>query len=167
MPSNHLILCHPRLLLPSIFPSIKVFSSESVLHIKWPKYRSYSFGISPSNGCAGLISFRMDCLDLLASKGLSRVFSNTTVQEHQFLGAQPFLWSNSHIHTWLLEKTIVLTRQTFVGKVRPLLFNTRSRFVIAVNTDLPVWSAEALLQYSPISPPSFVLNCPIKYVSVC
>ena len=88
MPSNHLILCHPLLLLPSIFPSIRVFSSESVLHTRWPKDWSFSFNISPSNEYSGLSSFRMDWLDLLASKGLSRVFSKTTVQKHQFFGAQ-------------------------------------------------------------------------------
>ena len=85
MPSNHLILCRPLLLLSSIFPSIRVFSNESTLHIRWPKYWSFSFSISPSNEYPGLISFRMDWLDLLESKGLSRVFSNTTVQKHQFL----------------------------------------------------------------------------------
>ena len=85
MPSNHLILCHP-LLLPSIFPSIRVFSNESALHIRWPKYWSFSFNISPSNEHPGLI-FRMDWISL-QSKDLSRVFSNTTVQKHQFFGAQ-------------------------------------------------------------------------------
>ena len=88
MPSNHLILCRPLLLLPSIFPSIKVFSKESALRIRWPKYWSFSFSISPSNEYSGLISFRMDWLGLLASQGLSRVFSNTTVQKHQFFGTQ-------------------------------------------------------------------------------
>ena len=88
MPSNHFILCHPLLLLPSIFPSIRVFSTESVLHIRWPKYCSFSFSISPPNEYSGLISFRMDWLGLLAVQGLSRVFSNTTVQKHQFFGAQ-------------------------------------------------------------------------------
>ena len=83
IPSNHLILCHPLLLLPSIFPSFRVFSNESALCIKWPKYWSFSFNISPSNEYSGLISFRMDWFDLLQSKGLSRVFSNTTVQKHQ------------------------------------------------------------------------------------
>ena len=87
MPSNHLILCHP-LLPPSIFPSIRVFSNESALHIRWPNYCSFSFNISLSNEYSGLISFRMDWLDLLQSKGLSRVFSNTTVQKHQFFGTQ-------------------------------------------------------------------------------
>ena len=104
MPSNHLILCHPLLLLPSIFPSIKVFSKESVLLIRWPKDWCFSFNISPSNEYSGLISFRMDWLDLLAVQGTFKSFSNTTVQKHQFFGAQLSLWSNSHIHTWTLEK---------------------------------------------------------------
>ena len=82
MPSNHRIFCHPLLLLPSIFPSIRVFSNESFLHIMWPKYWSFSFSISPSNEYSGLISFRIDWLDLLA---VSRVFSNTTVPKHQFV----------------------------------------------------------------------------------
>ena len=88
MPSNHLILCCPLLLLPSIFPSIRVFSNESALHIRWPNYWSFSFNISPSNEHPGLTSFRMDWLDLLAVQELSRVFSSTTVQKHQFFGAQ-------------------------------------------------------------------------------
>ena len=88
MLSNHLILCHPFLLLPSIFPSTRVFSNESALRIRWPKYWSFSFSFSPSNEHQGLISLRMDWLDLLASKGLSRVFSNTTVQKYQFFIAQ-------------------------------------------------------------------------------
>ena len=91
MPCNHLILCSLLLLLPSIFPSNRVFSSESVLRIRWPKYWSFSFSISPSNEYSGWIS--------LQSKGLSRVFSNTTVQKHQFFGTQPSSQSNSHIHT--------------------------------------------------------------------
>ena len=102
MPSNHLILCHPPLRLPSIFPSIRVFSNEAALRIRWPKYWSFSFNISPSMntqdwsplGWTGWIS--------LQSKGLSRVF-NTTVQKHQFFSVQLSLWSKSHIHTWLLE----------------------------------------------------------------
>ena len=88
MPSNHLILCGSFLLLPLIFPNIRVFSNESVLHIMWPKYWSFSFNVSPSNEYSGLISFRMDWFDLLVSKGLSRVFSNTTIQKHQFFSAQ-------------------------------------------------------------------------------
>ena len=104
MPSSHLILCCPLLLPAPIPPSIKVFSNELTLHIRWPKYWSFSFSISPSNEHPGLISFRMDWLDLLAVRGLSRVFSNTTVQKHQFFGTQLSLRSNSHVHTWLLEK---------------------------------------------------------------
>ena len=97
MLSNHPIICCSLLLLPSIFPSIRVFSSESVLCIRWPEYWSFSF--NPSNKYSGLISFRIDWFDLLAVQGLSRVFSNTTVQKHQFFSAQLSLWSNSHIHT--------------------------------------------------------------------
>ena len=97
LPSNHLILSCPLLLQPLIFPTIRVFSNESPLHIKWPKY--WSFSISPSNEYSGLIFFRIDWFYLLAVKGLSRVFSSTTVQKRQFFGAQPSLWSNSHIHT--------------------------------------------------------------------
>ena len=99
MPSKHLILGHPLLLLPSIFPSISVFSNESALCVRWPKYWSFSFNITPSNEHPGLIAFRMDWLISLQSKGLSRVFSNTTVQKHQFFSAQPSSQSNSHIHT--------------------------------------------------------------------
>ena len=97
MPSNHVILYHP-LLLTSILPSFRVFSNESVLHIKWPKYWSFNFSISPSNEYSGLVSFRIDWLDLLADQGTLRVFSSTTVQKHQSFGTQPSLWSNSHIH---------------------------------------------------------------------
>ena len=104
MPSSHLILCCPLLLLPPSLPSIRVFSNESTLHMRWPKYWSFSFSISPSKEIPGLISFRMDWLDLLAVQGLSRVFSNTTVQKHQFFSIQPSSQSNSHIHTWPLEK---------------------------------------------------------------
>ena len=97
IPSNHLIpFCHPLLLLPSVFPSIRVFSNESVLHIRWPKYRSFSFSISPFNKYSGLISFRMDWFDLLAVQESS---SSTTIQKYQFFGTQLSLWSNSHIHT--------------------------------------------------------------------
>ena len=99
-PSHPLL---PLLLLPSIFPSNSVFFSESILCIWRPK-KSFSFSISPSKEIPGLISFRMDWLDLLASKGLPRVFSNATVQKHQFFGAQPSSQSNSYIHTWPLEK---------------------------------------------------------------
>ena len=104
MPSNHLILCRPLLLLLPIPPSIRVFSNESALRMRWPKYWSFSFSISPSNEHPGLISFRMDWLISLQSKGLSRVFSNTTVQKLQFFGTQLSSQSNSHIRTWPLEK---------------------------------------------------------------
>ena len=97
MPSSYLILCRPLLLLTSIFLSIRVFSNVSALHIRGPKYWSFSFNISPSNEDPGLISFRIAWLDSLQSKGLSRVFSNTTVQKHQFFSTQTFLWSNPHI----------------------------------------------------------------------
>ena len=97
MPSNHLILCHPLLLLPSIFPSIRVFSNESPLHIRWPKY--WNFSISSSNEFSGLISFRMDWFDLLAVQGTLKSLLQHTVQKLQFFGAQLSLWSNSHIHT--------------------------------------------------------------------
>ena len=103
MPSSHLILCRPLPLLPPIPPSIRVFSTESTLHMRWPKSWSFSFSIMPSKEIPGLI-FRMDWLISLQSKGLSRVFSNTTVQKHQFFGAQPSSQSNSHIHTWPQEK---------------------------------------------------------------
>ena len=98
MPSSHLNLCHPLLLLPPIPPSIRVFSNESTLRMRCPKYWSFSFSIIPSKEIPGLISFRMDWLDLLAFQGLSRVFSKTTVEKHQFFSSQPFSQSNSHIH---------------------------------------------------------------------
>ena len=104
MPSKHLVLCHPLLLLPSILPSIRVFSSDSVLFIRWPQFWSFSFRISPSNEYSGLISFRIGWFDLLAVQGALRIFSNSNFQKHQFFGTQPSLWSNSHICTWLLEK---------------------------------------------------------------
>ena len=116
MPSVHLILCHPLLLLPAIFPSIRVFSNESVLIIRWPENWSFSFSINPSNDYSGLISFRMDWWVSLQSNGLSRVFSNT-VQKHQFFGCSAFFivqLSHPYITT---GKTIPLTIHTFVSKV--------------------------------------------------
>ena len=104
MPSNHLILCRPLLLLPSIFPSIRVFSNESALRIRWPKYWSFSFNISPSSNTQDLSPLGWTGWIPVQSNGLSRVFSNTTVQKHQFFGAQLSSQSNSHIHPWLLEK---------------------------------------------------------------
>ena len=114
--TNYLILCYPLLLPPSVFASIRSFSNESVLHIRWPKYWSLSFSISPSNEYSGLISFRIDWLGLLVSRGLSRVFSNTTVQKHQFLQHSAFfIVQLSHLYM-TTGKTIALTRRTFVAK---------------------------------------------------
>ena len=103
IPSNHFILCCPLFLLPSTFPSIRVFSEESFLCIRWPKYLSFSFTVLPKN-IQDRFPLGMTDLISMQSKGLSRVFSNTTVQKHQFFGTQLSLWSNSHIHTWLPEK---------------------------------------------------------------
>ena len=127
MPTNHLILCHP-LLLPPIFPSIRVLSRESALCIRWPKFWSYSF--SPSDEHSGLISFRIDWFDLLTFQGTLKNLSSTTTWKHQFFGSRPSLWSNSHIHTWLVETT-ALTIWAFVSKVMSLLFNTYTKFGIA------------------------------------
>ena len=99
MPSNHLILCRPLLLLPSVFPSIRVFSNESALHIRWPKYCCFSFNISPSNNTQDLSPLGWTGWISLQPKGLSRLFSNTTVQKYQFFSAQLSLYSNSHMHT--------------------------------------------------------------------
>ena len=104
MPSNHLILCHPLLLLLSIFASIRVFSNESFLRISWPKYWSFSFSISPSNEYSGLISFRMDWFDFLAVQGTLKSLLQHHSSKHQFFGSQLSLWSNSYIHRRLLEK---------------------------------------------------------------
>ena len=128
MPSNHLILSCPLLSL-SIFPSIMVFSNESALHIRWPKYWSFSFNINPSNEYSGLISFKMDWLDLLTVQGTSRVFSNTTVQASILLHSASLIVEFSHQYM-TTGKTIALTRWTFVSKVMSLLFNMLSRLVI-------------------------------------
>ena len=105
MPSNHLILCHPFLLLPSIFPSMRVFSNELALHIRWPKYWSVSFSMSPFNEYSGLISFRIYWFDLLAVQGTLKSLLQHHNKKASNLGTQPSSWSNSHIHTWLLEKS--------------------------------------------------------------
>ena len=131
MPYNHLILCRPLLLLPSIFPSIRVFSNESVLPNRWPKYWSFSFSISPSNEYSGLISFRMDSLDLLAVQGtLKSLFQYHSSKASIFWHPAFFIAQLSHPYM-TTGKTIALTRQTFVGKVMSLLFNMLSRLVIA------------------------------------
>ena len=130
MPSNHLIFCHPLLLLPSIFPSIRVFSNESALRMRWPKYWSFSFNISPSNEHPGLISFRMAWLDFLAVQGTLK----SLLQHHSSKAS--ILWHSAffivqHSHPYMTTgKTIALTRRTFVAKVMSLLLNMLSRLVI-------------------------------------
>jgi len=130
MPSNNLILCRPLLLLSSIFPSIRVFSNESVLRIRWPKYWSFSFSISPSNEYSGLISFRMDWFDLLEVQGTLK----SLLQHHSSKAS--ILWCSAFLmvhlsHTYMTTgKTIALTRQTFFGKIMSLLFNMLSQLVI-------------------------------------
>ena len=130
IPSNHLILCRPLLLLPSVFPSIRVFSNESALHIRWPKYWSFSFSISPSNEHPGLISFRMDWLDLLAVQGtLKNLLQYHSSKASILLRSVFFIVQLSHRYM-TLGKTIALTRRIFVGKVMSLLFNMLSRLVV-------------------------------------
>ena len=160
MPSNHLILCRP-LLPPSIFPSIRVFSNESALRIRWPKYWSFSFSISPSNEHPGLISFRMDWLDLFAVQGTLK-----SLRQHH--SSKPSILQHSAFFTVQLShpymttgKTIALTRQTFVGKVISLLFNMLSRLVI---TFLPR-SKRLLISW--LQSPSAVILEPRKVVSHC
>ena len=163
MPSNHFILCHPLLLPPSIFPSIRVFSNESALHIRWPKYWSFSSNISPSNEYSGLISFRMDWLDLLAVQGTLK----SLLQHHSSKAS--ILWCSAFFTVQLLHpytttgKTIALTRRTFVGNVMSLLFNMLSRLVI---TFLPR-SKRLLISW--LQSPSAVILGPknIKSATVC
>ena len=132
MPSNHLFLCHPLLLLPSIFPSIRVFSNKAALCIRWPKYWSFSFNISPSNEHPGLISFRMDWLDLLAVQGtLKSLLQHHSSKASILLGSAFFVVQLSHPYK-PTGKTIALTRQTFVDKVMSLLFNMLSRLGLVV-----------------------------------
>ena len=123
MPSNYLMHCHPPSPPAFNLSLIRVFSNESVLHIRWQRYLSFNFSISPSNEYSGLISFMLTGLLSLQSKELSRVFSSMTVQKHQVFNAQPSLWSNFHIHIWLPEKTIAFKIWTFAGKVMSLIFN--------------------------------------------
>ena len=159
MPSNHLILCCPLLLLPSIFPSIRVFSNESALHISWPKYWSFSFSISPSNEHSGLISFRMDWLDLLAVQGTLK----SLLQHHSSKAS--ILWHSAFFivqlaHPYMTTgKTIALT---FVGKVISLLFNMPSSLVI---TFLP--RSKSLLISWLQSPSAVILEPPQNKVSHC
>ena len=130
MPFSHLILCHPLLLLPSIFPSIWVFSNESALCIRWPKYWSFSFNINPSNEYSGLISFRMDWLNLLAVQGTLKSLLQHHSSKASVLQCSPFFIVQLSHPYMTTGKTIGLTRQTFVYKVRSLLFNMLSRLVI-------------------------------------
>ena len=159
MPSNHLILCCPLLHPPSIFPSIGVFSNESALHIRWPKYWTFSFCISPSNEHSGLISFRIDWLNLLAVQGTLKSFlqhhsSKASILQHSaFFIVQPSHPYITTIHNYI--KTIALTRWTFIGKVMSLLFNMLSRFVKAF---LPR-SKHLLISWLQ-SPPAVILESP-------
>ena len=156
MPSNHLILCLSFLLLPSIFPSIRVFSSESVLHLRWPKYWRFSFSISPSNEYSGLISFRMDWLDLLAVQGtLKSVLQHHSSKSSVLQRSTLFIVQLSHPYT-TTGKTIALTRWTFVGKVMSLLFNMLSRLVIIF------LSRSKCLLISWLQSPSAVISEPQK-----
>ena len=131
MPSNHLILCHPFLLLPSIFPSIRVFSSESALHIRWPKFWSFSFNISPSNEYSGLISCRIDWWDLLAVQGPLKSLLQHHSSKASVLRCSAFFIAQLSHPYMTTGKTVALTRRTFVSKVMSLLFNMLSRLVIA------------------------------------
>ena len=128
MPSHHLILCHSLLLLPSIFPSIRIFSNESVLFIRWPK--DWSFSFSPSNEHSGLISFWMDWLDLLAVQGILKSFLQCQSSKASILHVSAFFIVQLSHPLMTTGKTIALTRRTFVGKVMSLFFNMLSRFVI-------------------------------------
>ena len=132
MPSNHLILCHPLFLAPSIFPSIRVFSNESVLCIRWPKYWSFSFSISPSNEYSGLIPFRMDWLDLLAIQGALKSLLQHHSSKASILQCSTFFIVQLSHPYMTTGKTIALTRWTFVVKVMSLPFNMLSRSVIAL-----------------------------------
>ena len=138
MPSNYLILCHPFILLPSIFPSIRVFSNESVLHIRWPKYWGFSFSISPSNEYSGLISFRMDWLDLFAAQGALK----SLLQHHSSKAS--ILWCSAFFTVQISHpctttgKSIPLTRWTFVGIVVSLLFNVPVIHSFALLCNIPL-----------------------------
>ena len=161
-PSNHLILCHPLALPSSIFASIRVFSNESVLRIRWPNYWSFSFSISPFNEYSGLISFRMDWLDLLAGQGtLKSLFQHHSSKASNLQCSAFFMVQLSHPYI-TTGKTIALTRWTLVGKVMSLLFNTLSWLVIAF---LP-WSKHLLISWLQ-SPSAVILEPPQNKVSHC
>ena len=160
MPSSHLILCHPLLLLPSIFPSIRVFSSESALCIRWPKYWSFSFNISPSNEYSGLIFFMINWLDLIIKGTLKSLFQHHSTKASVLLRSAFFIVQLSHPYM-TTGKTITLTRQNSVGKVMFLLFNMLSRLVI---TFLP---RSKCLLISCLQSPSAVILEPQKIKSAC
>ena len=162
MPSSHLILCHPLFLLPPIPPSIRVFSNESTLRMRWPKYWSFSFSISPSKEIPGLISFRMDWLDLLAVQGtLKSLLQHHSSKASILLHSAFFTVQLSHPYM-TTGKTIALTRRTFVGKVMSLLFNMLSRLVITFLS-----RSKRLLIYLLQSPSAVILEPPkIKSASV-
>ena len=159
LPSSHLILCHPFLLPPSIFPSIRVFSNESALHNRWPKYWSFSFSISPSNEYSGLIYIRMDWLDLFAVQGTLKSLLQHHSSKASILRRSAFFIVHSHIHV-TIGKNIALTKWTFVGKVMSLLFNMLFRLVI---TFLPR-SKRLLISW--LQSPSVVILKPLKIKSV-
>ena len=157
MPSSHLILCRPRLLLPSIFPSIRVFSNESPLHIRWPKYWSFNFSISPSSEHPGLISFRMEWLDLTVQGTLKSLLQHHSSKTSILRRSAFFIVQLSHPYM-TTGKTIALTRQTFVDKVMSLLFNMLSSLVI---TFLP---RSKCLLISWLQSPSAVILEPPKII---
>ena len=161
MLSNHLILCHPFLFLPSIFPSIRDFSNESHLCIRWPKYWSFSFSISPSNECSGLISFRMDWLDLLAVQGTLKSLLQHHSSKASILQCSVFFIVQLSHPYMTTGKTLALTKRTFVGKVMSLLFNMLSRLVIAFLT------RSNCLLISWLHSPSSVILEPPKTVCHC
>ena len=156
MPSNHLILCRPFLLPPSIFPNIRVFSNESVLHIRWPKYWSFSFSISPSNDYLGVISFRIDWLDLLAVQGTLKSLLQHHSSKASILRYLAFFMVQLSYPYMTTGKTIALTKQTFISKIMSLLFSMLSRLVIAF---LP---RSKCLLISWLQSPSAVIFCPRK-----
>ena len=161
-PSNHLILCHPLLLPPSIFPSIRVFSNESVLPIRWPKYWSFSFNISPSNEYSGLISFKIDWFDLFAVQGALKSLHHHHSSKVSILQHSAFIMVQLSHPYMISGKTIALTRWTFVGKVISLLFNMLSRLVI---TFIPR-SKRLLISWSQ-SPSAVILEPPQNKVCHC
>ena len=161
MPSNHLILCRPLLLLPSIFPSIRVFSNESALCIRWPKYWSFCFNISPTNEHLGLISFRMNWLDLLAVQGTLKSLLQTHSSKASILRCSAFFIVQLSHPYMTTGKTVALTRRTFVDKVMSLLFNILSRLVL---TFLP---RSKCLLISWLQSPSAVILEPRKTVIHC